>query len=378
MSAARANTQDERRAAPLAAGEGFGALVGQDRIVRALRHAIEHDRLPHALLFGGPPGVGKATCAGLLAQALNCPERGPLDACGTCPSCRKIARGYHPDVLWIEPDPRIIRIGQVTYRDSDPKSLPRTETATGFVGYTPYEGQRRIVIIDQAHTMNPSAQNALLKTLEEPPASALVILVSPAPGTLLPTVRSRCQSLRFAPVPLPDVRAHLELHHDMDPEEARLRAALAPGSIGAAIAVDLETYAELLEAVVDALRLAIAGGAGIVAAADQLAASGEGETATQRAAATLYVARDVLRDLLVVSSGGDRGTLVNIDRLEAWEAWAAEVDAEDVAEALAAVNVGIERFTTGITPNIKMAFELTLSDVFRALSPDTQAVGSMR
>jgi DNA polymerase-3 subunit delta' len=251
--------------------------------------------------------------------------------------------------------------------------VPRNETVTGFVGYAPYEGRRRIVVIDQAHTMNRASQNAVLKTLEEPPDSALVVLVTPAPGTLLPTVRSRCQSLSFAPVPLPEVRAHLEAHYGMDAAEARLRASLAPGSIGAAIAVDLETYREQLEAVVEALQLSIEGGAGIVRAADGLAGSGEGETATQRAASMLYVARDVLRDLLVVSSGGDLDTLVNIDRVEAWKAWADEVHPDGVAEALAAVNASIERFTTGITPNIKMGFELALSDVYRALSAETRA-----
>lgn len=354
---------------PRPAGHGFGALVGQDLVVRALRHAIDSDRLPHALLFGGPPGVGKATCAGLLAQALNCPVSGPRDACGTCPSCTRLARGIHPDLLWVAPDPRIIRIAQITYREDDRNSVPRNTTVTGFVGYAPYEGRRRIVVIDQAHTMNPASQNALLKTLEEPPPSALVILVTPAAGTLLPTVRSRCQSLRFAPVPLPAVRSHLEQHLGMDPAEARLRASLAPGSIGAAIAVDLETYAEQLEAVVEALRLATTGGAGIVAAAEGLAGAGEGETATQRAVSMLYVARDVLRDLLVVASGGDLDSLVNTDRLEAWQAWAREVEPDGVAEALAAVNTSIERFTTGITPNIKMGFELALIDVFRALAP---------
>jgi DNA polymerase-3 subunit delta' len=291
-----------------------------------------------------------------------------VDACGRCASCDRIARGIHPDVLWSAPSPRFIDIGTI-------RQLSKA------VGYAPHEGRRRVVVIDDAQAMKPPAQNAFLKTLEEPPASSLIILVTPTPGSLLATVRSRCQSLRFSPVPLPQVREYLERHQQMDAGEARLRASLAPGSIGAAIAVDLDAYARLLEIVVDALRLASAGGGGIVAAADELAGAGAGETATQRAASTLFAARDVLRDLLVVSSGADLNTLVNIDRIEAWRAWAAEVDPGGVAEALGAVNAGIERLVgPGIQPNIKMSLERTLIDVFRALqaSRQGQAAGTRR
>ncbi len=348
---------------PLPIGSGLDAVVGQEIVLQALRRAIERDRLPHALLFSGAQGIGKATTALLLAQALNCPVAGPVDTCGECISCSKIARGIHPDVVWVAPMPRIIKIGQI-------------RELIAAVGYRPHEGQRRVIVIDNAHAMQGPAQNAFLKTLEEPPPSTTIVLVTPAPGSLLPTVQSRCQTLRFSPVGQEVVREYLEQQMELPAEEARLRAALTPGSIGGALALDLDAYGALLETVVEALRLCQHGGGGVVAAADSLASSGHGETATQRAASTLRIGRDVLRDLLVVTTQADGADLVNSAKREAWVAWASEVNSDGVINALQALNVGIERFTTGIQPNIKMAMEQTLIEIGGALASTGQRAAS--
>ena len=175
-------------APPQAAAPGFEALVGQESTVEALRRALSRGRLPHALLLHGPGGIGKATCAGVLAQALNCPVSDFADACGNCPSCHKVQRGLHPDVLWVSPmQPGKILLRQIVPRDEKPES-PHEPIVT-WVGYKPYEGRRRVVIIDEAHAMITAAQNSLLKTLEEPPPSSILVLVTPRPGSLLPTIR---------------------------------------------------------------------------------------------------------------------------------------------------------------------------------------------
>src|SRR5215471_6168035 len=171
----------------------FRDIKGHRRLTDLLARSIERGALPPASIFAGPSGVGKRATAIAVAQALNCTgSRAPVsgsdfqDACGTCSACARIARGAHPDVLIVEPgDSGNIRIEPIR------ETVDRT-------GFKPFEGRRRVVIIDGADAMVPGAQNALLKTLEEPPASSIFILVTARPDSLLPTVRSRCIRLWFA------------------------------------------------------------------------------------------------------------------------------------------------------------------------------------
>src|SRR5262249_24546682 len=140
--------------------------------------------LPPSLIFAGPQGVGKRLTAVALAQALNCEQGG----CGACPVCARIARGVHADVLVVEPgDSGTIKVDQVR------EAIDRT-------AYRPFEGRRRVVIVDEADALVPEAQNALLRTLEEPPPASVFVLIPARPEMLLPTVRSRCQRLRFGPL----------------------------------------------------------------------------------------------------------------------------------------------------------------------------------
>ena len=341
-------------APPQAAAHGFDALVGQDAVVAALRHALEAGRLPHAMLFQGPVGVGKATCAGILASALNCREEGPADACGRCVSCRKVARGLHPDISWVQPEKRIIRVEQA--RD-----------IVESVGYRPYEGNRRVVVIDDAHTMNANAQNALLKTLEEPPPSSVMVLVTPAPRSLLPTVRSRCQLLRFRPLPMPELRRQLEGVFGMPADEARLRAGLAPGSLGRAIDLDFEAYTDRRDVAESALKDARDGGASLLAAAETLLAAGGGERKIDQATSAMAVARDILRDLLVLRTGSADELLVNADRAGEWRGWATATPEEGIVAALAAIERADERLRGPLQPNVRLTIERALVEAGAAL-----------
>ncbi len=153
--------------------------------------------------MAGPAGVGKRLTAVAAAQAINClqPQSSSefeRDACGECASCRRIARGVHPDVIIVEPgDTGSIKIEQL--RDVIDRSQ-----------YRPFEGRRRIVIIDEADAATAEAQSALLKTLEEPPSASTFVLVSSLPDALLPTVRSRCPRLRFGPLTPADVAQRVD------------------------------------------------------------------------------------------------------------------------------------------------------------------------
>ncbi len=160
----------------------------------------QRQQLPHALLLGGPAGIGKRRFAQALSVALLCqsPEQGALTACGSCRACQLLAVGNHPDWLWVAPEERgkAIRIDQV-------------RQIVEFAAQTGQRGERQVVVIEPAEALNRHAANAVLKTLEEPSGGTLLLLVSDAPGRLLPTIRSRCQRLDF-PVPAAaDTRAWL-------------------------------------------------------------------------------------------------------------------------------------------------------------------------
>ncbi len=354
-------------APPQAAAPGFDALVGQESTVEALRRALGRNRLPHALLLHGPGGIGKATCAGVLAQALNCAVSDFADACGQCPSCRKVARGLHPDVLWVEPQNGAIRLGQVTPRKSSSNEQPQHEPIVSWVGYRPYEGQRRVVVIDDAHSMNQSAQNALLKTLEEPPPSSMLLLVTPTRGGLLPTIRSRCQTLRLQPLGLGLMRSHLEEACGLAPAEARLRAGLAPGSLGRAMSLDLDEYSARRDVAEAAVEDAHDGGAALLASAEALLAAGAGRRKIDQAASSMGAVRDVLRDLLVLSSGESGELVVNLDRAEDWSAWASKLDPDGIVEALRAVQQADDRLRSPLQPNARLTVEDALIGVGAAL-----------
>jgi DNA polymerase-3 subunit delta' len=202
------------------------ALVGQDEAVLRLQRLAEGDRVPHALLFEGPDGVGKRTAAELFVTARLCHERpAPHLACGRCGSCRKIQEGTHADLTRVEPSGRNIKVAEV-------------RSAERALRLVPLEGQAKAVIIDGADRMTPEAQNALLKTLEEPPGESLLILVAHRPRALLPTVLSRCQRLRFRPLAAETIARQLG---EAEAPESRLRASLAQGSLGRAAALDGET-----------------------------------------------------------------------------------------------------------------------------------------
>jgi DNA polymerase III delta' subunit len=160
-------------------------LNGQDRVVGLLRRAIERSRVPHAYLFSGPVGAPLVDTALALAAALNCETR---SACGQCDPCAKIIGGIHPDVV------TLVREGAANIV---PIESVRNQVIAR-IGLPPHEADVRVFIVEEATAMAPPAANSLLKTLEEPPARTLFVLCTTAPEQLLPTIRSRCQRVRFA------------------------------------------------------------------------------------------------------------------------------------------------------------------------------------
>src|SRR5713101_6862072 len=170
----------------------FNTIIGHERPKRFLQAALRSQRLAHALLFHGEEQIGKLLTARVLAQAVNCeaaPAPDPPDACGACRSCRQIEAGSHPDVTILT------ATGEKVETDHT------REIESRFI-YRPLIGRQKIVILDNADLLRREGANALLKTIEEPPPDSLIVLVSSRPEALLPTIRSRCQEIRFAPLAL--------------------------------------------------------------------------------------------------------------------------------------------------------------------------------
>jgi DNA polymerase-3 subunit delta' len=202
------------------------SFLGNQRVVEILLRAIQQERLPHALIFAGPPGVGKRTLAELLAEHLNCLHPENNRACTSCASCRKIRAGTHPDVRLIQPEGAFIKIEQI-------------RILIGEIAYQPFEAKFRVVILDGADQMRSEASNCLLKTLEEPPSRTVFVLIAPKPYRLLQTVRSRSRLLQFGSIPDTAIEEFLVGSEDWTREDARLAAVFSDGSIGAAKSFDV-------------------------------------------------------------------------------------------------------------------------------------------
>jgi DNA polymerase-3 subunit delta' len=304
-------------------------VLGHDRVRAVLARALERERLPPALLFDGPDGVGKKMLALAVARATLC-EAAPLpEPCGACRACLKTAASARPERLaemrqeadrhpdedvWrnfrLHPD-LVLAEGWWLTRTGRPRSAPeiRVDQVRDLVreiAGAPFEARRRVFVIDDAHTMNESAQNALLKSLEEPAPRSHVILVSSGTSGLRPTIRSRCQRLRFGPLSRAAIAGKLELE-GVTPEAARLKAALAGGSLGAAASPDADAELRQRDELVALLEQASAG-----MATSRLEAAEALEQADDPAL-VLTTLRALLRDVAALRAGASPEALVNPD-----------------------------------------------------------------
>jgi DNA polymerase III subunit delta' len=223
----------------------FDAVRGHGPQKERLRAALEAGRLPHALLLAGPSGVGKRRVAWALAQALLC-EAPSGRPCGICSGCLKVAGDIHPSVLRIAPDPE---------SKSKEIALKQITDLGAVVSRTPGEGGRYVVLLDDADAMNLFAQNAFLKTLEEPAAPVHFILVTSDPNRLLPTIRSRCQVVRFGALGANDTEDILMAEDGFSPYEASEYARLSQGSVEEALLLKDGGYREIVDEAFALVRL---------------------------------------------------------------------------------------------------------------------------
>lgn len=218
-------------------------IVGQQRVVDALQRSRAGNRVAHAYLFEGVNGCGRRSTALALIASLFCQQpEGDGEACGVCPSCKKLAAGNHPDLHLLQPLP-----------DKRDISIEQVRELQQMLALRPFEAKRKACLIEPAERMSAGAANALLKTLEEPPGHGLLILLSNQADLLLSTVRSRCQHLRFAPLEVADLTGLLE-RQGMEPAVAAAVAPLAGGSLDQARNLDGDEAKTVRQTLLEALQ----------------------------------------------------------------------------------------------------------------------------
>ncbi|MBO0798935.1 MAG: DNA polymerase III subunit delta', partial [Blastocatellia bacterium] len=288
-------------------------IIGNERNKLILQRLLERGNIASTFIFAGPEGVGKRQFALTMAKAANC-QRAPSgrfagDSCDHCPVCRRIDEAAYGDVTTVVPDGQSIKIAQ-------------TRALTEEVYYRPREGRQRFFIIDEAERLRDEAANSLLKTLEEPPPTSTIILLTARPDALLQTIRSRAQRLTFVPIPLREIEDYLARNYPRPPAETQLLARLTEGRIGQATAFDLSLYRQERRALLGMIELMAAGDDlfRLLKAAEYL---GKKEKDEFEKSLTLLVS--LLRDLFLLAAGGSRDALTNIDISERLEELAAVI-----------------------------------------------------
>ncbi len=275
----------------------FAKVFGHQKQIAILKSSLERDRVPHAYLFFGMPGIGKRTTAEIFARALNC-EKGIADACDECPSCRKMEHGNHPDVFFVRADGQFIRI----------KDIRNMQEQTRF---RPFAGGRRIFILVDADKMNAEAANALLKTLEEPSQATTLILLSARHHSLPLTILSRCQHLRFNPLPPETVASFLRSRLSISEEDAMLLAASSGGSIRKALDMNQDGFLKPRNEIVDQVVKSHTNDP-----LKMLSFLGSMGKDKQDVLSRLEILKICYRDAMVFKETGEIGLLLNQDRLE--------------------------------------------------------------
>ena len=335
-------------------------IVAQETAVRALLSSIRRSSVAHAYLFAGPRSVGKTTTALALASALNCVEPSSEgDACGRCLSCVRIEGGGDADVTVISPDGNQTRIEQM-------QEMIRS------LNFAPLSRKFRVIIIEQADTLNPSSENCILKILEEPPPYAVLILAVRNPNILLPTIRSRCRLVRFRRARTDEIGEALRSRFDLPEEELTVIAACADGAIGRAFRMASEPeFMEERRTVLEALK-DWADGPPIISLclAEQIRSmakpaknSPEDETLVSNLTDMLEYVLSWYADLLDLKVRGGDASVANIDCMKDLDAQVRRYTPGGLSAAVRTI-MDTRRYLEGnITP------QLALENMFLALRP---------
>lgn len=332
----------------------FDKLVGNRPIKTVLRRLLIQKRVPNALLFAGADGVGKRRFALRLAKAFVCQNPKDAEACDACANCRrannftlpkaddrdafrKVIFSEHPDIGTVTPYNKNILVDAI--RD--------LETEANF---RPFEATARFFIVDEADKMNDAASNALLKTLEEPPAASHIFLVSSRPDALLPTIRSRCQTLRFAPIAASEIENYLSNDKKLAPEDAALLARLSGGRLGYALGTDLEKFRAARAAMLKVLESIL-----IKENRGELLRVGEEINDAKNKddfETKLDILQTLIHDLWTVRNEADANILVNVDLETDLKKLAARAESRRLAAWLSEIEILREQLAFNLNRKI--------------------------
>jgi DNA polymerase-3 subunit delta' len=372
---------------------GLSEFIGNQRIVAALRGMLAAGRVPHALLFTGPRGVGKYTLARMFAQAASC-ERLTDDFCGECATCLSLAELANPQALieralaergesadaaavermplLLQPNPDVCVIVPDPVRLKSPVARPVLHVgqlrAVQRSAYFRPTGRRRLFILDGAETMRWDYANIFLKILEEPPESATLILLAPSPYALLSTIRSRCLQFHFAPLDAPQVEAILSERSELGPAQRALAAQLSEGSPGAALSMDPEAAMALRRDILTVIERAARPGpvSDLFARTAQL--SKQRELPFEQVLEVFYT---LLSDLLELTWTGSHERMRNAPLRKELEALAKHVDPAWVAAMVRGVDGLSARLRRNISRQLGLDALATAPGIHTEQAPRT-------
>ncbi len=335
----------------------FNHLIGNADVASLLRRLASSGRMPNAMIFAGPEGVGKRQFAFEVGRMFACQRPNGIDACGECAACRRIgpiefpepvdknkgqfARvffGEHIDFGMVVAYRRFILVDAI--RDLETQSR-----------FRPFEGRARLFVIDGADKMNEAASNALLKTLEEPASTTHICLITSQPEKLLPTVRSRSQMVRFAPVAAAEIEPFLVEKRGLSAADARLAARLSGGSVGRAFAMDLDEFRSRREKQLTLLRNATSGAnfVEVLRISEELTDAKNKD----RYEANLDLLESLVRDVWLIGVGGSDGQIVNADIREVLERFSANASSAKLSGWLCEIHELRKQLAVNI--NLKIA-----------------------